>query len=176
MIGILVVLIFLFIYDWYKTNEPYQSEPLQKTNFIINNTNQKYLDTTLMVALNAATIHGKTIMIEDMTPELVAKFRDNGGVHLSAAVIGDPEGKQFILFVDKFTHRSAIRVISHEVVHIMQYSSGRLKVIPNLGIIWEKDTISFDLLYNINYRDRPWEMEAFDNESELASRVEKLLY
>lgn len=175
-IGILVLLISLFIYDWYRSNETYEIQKLDRTNFIVNNTNQKYLDTTLLVALSVANIHGKTIVIENMTEELMKKFRDDGGVHLSAAVIGDPSGNQFLLFVDGFSHRSAIKVMAHEVIHIMQYSSGRLKVIPNLGVIWESDTISFDLLYNLNYRDRPWEMEAFDGESELSSLTEKILY
>lgn len=176
ILGILLVLVFLFIYDSYKANEEYTIDKLDRSNFIINNTEQKYLDTTLLVTLNIAGISGKTIMIENMSEAIRNKFRENGNLHLAAAVIGDIEGRQFILFVDEFSHRSAIEVMAHEVVHIMQYSSGRLKVVSTLGVIWESDTISFDILNDLSYRDRPWEMEAFDGEAELASRAAKILY
>jgi hypothetical protein len=170
----LLVLLVLIIWDAYQSNQPYERVTINSDNYIVNKTDQKYLDTALMVALNQATISGITVVIEELTPEVRDRFTQFGEVHLSAAVAGN--GTQFMLFVDRFSHKGALIPISHEVIHIMQYHSGRLRTIPEYGVVWENDTISFDVLMNTGYRDRPWEMEAFNGENGLKERIEKVLY
>ena len=158
----LLILLILIFWDSYNSNIPYKDITINSDNTIVNKTEQRYLDTALLVALNEAQVSGITVIIEDLTPSVREQFRQFSDIHLSAAVVGN--GKQFILFVDRFSHKGALTPISHEVIHIMQYYSGRLKSIPDYGVVWDSDTISYDVLRATNYRERPWEMEAFDAE------------
>lgn len=174
MAVVLLILLILIFWDSYNSNIPYNTVSIDSDNNIVNKTEQRYLDTALLVALNEAQISGVTVVIEELTSTIREQFRQFGDIHLSAAVVGN--GKQFILFVDRFSHKGALTPISHEVIHIMQYHSGRLKSVPDYGVVWEKDTISYDVLRATDYRERPWEMEAFEGEDGLKEKIQKVLY
>ena len=55
-------------------------------------------------------------------------------------------------------------VLCHEMIHLCQYESGRLKMSPDFKtIIWEDKQYDNSL----NYNEREWEKEAFKNQSKL---------
>jgi hypothetical protein len=62
-------------------------------------------------------------------------------------------------------------VLSHEIVHVHQYYSGRL-IFDDNKITWMGDEYKLD---GLPYDSRPWENEAFFLESELKSRIIKKL-
>jgi hypothetical protein len=81
--------------------------------------------------------------------------------------------KKFLILVNrKLNLPKLFETLSHEFVHIDQYSRGDLEIIGKYAI-WKGDTI--DMTY-AKYEDRPFEIEAFSGQSEIAKELKKLLY
>ena len=80
--------------------------------------------------------------------------------------------KYLILISDKLSDAEAIKVLSHEFIHIYQMEQGYLEMIGNKAI-WYGDTI--DLL-EIPYKKRPFEKEAFKFDDGIKIKLKELLY
>jgi hypothetical protein len=81
--------------------------------------------------------------------------------------------KKFLILVNKNLDFSKLfETLSHEFVHINQYSRGDLAIIGK-NAIWKGDTI--DML-QVKYEDRPFEREAFSKQSSISQDLKKLLY
>ena len=172
---ILLIILVVLIWKSYKAQEPYSPVPLSGNNFVVNQTEYVWADTTVSVALDIAGVEGVTVVIKDLTPEMRNRFRDdNVGVELNAAIVGS--GNQYLLYVYRLNRLDASKVVAHEIIHLLQYRSGRLKILPPKNIVWEGDTISADRLYSIQYSERGWEREAFDGEDGLANKMDEILY
>jgi len=171
----LLIMVVLLIWKSYQEQIPYNVIPKYTENQIYNQTDFKYADTVLSLALHLAEVRGVSVVIKELTPEIREKFKEqNTGVELHAAIIGG--GSQYILYVYQLTRRDALKVMAHEVIHLMQYNSGRLQLLPPDNIVWESDTLKTYNLYNIPYAERPWEREAFDGEDGLTDKMEEILY
>lgn len=80
----------------------------------------------------------------------------------------DEDGKQreFSILVDpKISRSRQIKTFAHEMVHIMQYARGELKLLHGDDYKWmgKKVTIS-----DKHYRKMPWEKEAWKSEKYLS--------
>ena len=171
----LLIMVVLLIWKAIQEQVPYNVVSLSGDNYITNQTEYNFADTTLAVALDIAEVKGVSVIMKELTAELREKFRqENTGVELNAAIFG--VGNQYILYVSKLTRRESLKVMAHEVIHLMQYRSKRLQVLPPKTIVWESDTITTDKLYDIPYGQRPWEREAFDGEDGLTDKMEEILY
>lgn len=172
---VLLIMLILFIGKYLQTETPYNRIELSTNNIIKNESQFSFVDTTLSVALDVAEVRGVYVLVRDLTSDIRQRFSEqNQGVDLQATIIG--RGNQYILYVYKLDRIDALKTISHEVIHLMQYHSGRLQIISPTQIIWQNDTLSDTDLYNIRYISRPWEIEAFDNEATLQKKIEKILY
>ena len=68
--------------------------------------------------------------------------------------------------------REAMRVMSHELIHVQQYATGRLTLIDSVTIRYNGTN------YDINkvpYKDREWETDAFLRQSGLLTLIEAKL-
>lgn len=63
-----------------------------------------------------------------------------------------------------------VRSIFHEMIHIKQMSQGRFKCV-NGCYYWLGKKVP-----ELNYMDRPWEVEAFEYEEKLLDKYEKHVY
>jgi predicted metallopeptidase len=170
-----IILVIVLIWKALQPEEHYSKVELVNTNFIVNDSQLPFIDTTLAVGLNLAGVNFTSVVVKDLTGEIQSKFRqDNVGVELYAAIIGNRS--QFILYIRDVSRRESIKIIAHEIIHLLQYKSGRLSVMPPDKIFWQGDTLTNDDLYNMTYVDRPWEREAFDGEDGLADKMEEILY
>ena len=124
---------------------------LGKENAVLNRTQKNYLDTIVSVGLNELGISGITVLIDPLNKELTT-----GEYEIQAHIIGTQN--QFIIFTEMFSREKSIEVMSHELIHLQQYNSGRL-VKTNGGVIWEGYHIHS--IGDIPYLARPWELEAF---------------
>lgn len=171
----LFLIILLLIWKYMGQQETYNQVPLSNNNYITNHTEFSFLDTTLSVTLDAAEISGVSVIVKDLSSDVRIQFAETtGGVDLQAAIIG--RGNQYIMYVYRLDRINAIRTISHETIHLMQYRSGRIDILSDSKILWEGDTLTKETIYNIPYQFRPWEKEAFDGEGVLSDKVEKILY
>ena len=70
----------------------------------------------------------------------------------------DYEEDEVIIFIAKrLSVENVVRTLFHELVHVKQYESGRL----DHNKLWEGK------LYDCNYYEYPWEVEAFDLEEKM---------
>jgi hypothetical protein len=175
LVIVLVIMLILVFWKWFEDNRTYNKISLQTNNLIHNQSPFEYADTVLSVALQIAKVDGVSVIIKELTPDIRNRFEEeNAGIELNAAVIG--RGSQYIVYVHGLTHRDALIVMAHETIHIIQYRSGRLQILSPKSILWETDTLTSHNVQNMPYVDRPWEREAFDGESGLASKMEQILY
>lgn len=171
----LFIMMVLLIWKYLEEQETYNRVPLSNNNYITNHTEFSFLDTTLSVTLDAAEISGVSVIIKNLSPDVRSQFEETtGGVHLQAAIIG--RGNQYIIYVYNINRMNAIRTISHETIHLMQYRSDRIQILSDSKVLWEGDTLTKETIYNIPYQFRPWEKEAFDGEGGLSEKVETILY
>lgn len=167
---LLVILAILLIVGLYllnkNSNKPYNKVILSKENHITNVTNTVYLDTIINVGLSKLNQSNVSIVILPLTQRQIDQFGDNG--ELKAQIVG--KDNQYIIFVADLTRSEAITVISHELIHLTQYRSGRLKL-TQTGVIWEDKVIDVNLAYD----KRPWELEAFSKQRNLSDKITKVL-
>jgi hypothetical protein len=62
--------------------------------------------------------------------------------------------REFLVEINsKQSQEEIIKTIAHEMVHVKQYVYGELN---------EQGTMWFNVVYNVDYEEQPWEIEAHD--------------
>lgn len=145
---------------------PFSSVELQDNNYVVNNSLPSYYDTIVSVGLDQVGIKGVTVTIGELSDQAKQTFSGELNAHVRFI-----DGK-FYLFIDPLSKKTAITVISHEIIHMKQYLDGTFQY-DDGKITWNGESY---LLDDINYDDRPWETEAFQLESQLASQISKVVY
>jgi hypothetical protein len=167
---ILIILAILLIGGFYLLNrnsdKPYNKVVLSKENHITNLTNTVFLDTIVNVGLSELKQSNVFLLILPLTQKQIDQFGDNG--ELKAQIVGK-EGN-YIIFVSDISRSESITILSHELIHLTQYQSGRL-VLTSKGVIWENELVD----NNLSYDKRPWEIEAFSKQINLSDKIEKVL-
>ena len=157
---------FFYINNGQEGEDYFNNITLSENNIIVNNTKPKYIDTILSIGLDKAGLVGVTVVVNEMSDgaenmipdyELKAHIREWEGV--------------FYLFIGSVSKSEAIRVLSHEIIHIHQYYSDELKYFDG-KVYWRGD--EYDL-NDVNYDKRPWEEDAFDRERSLSNAVGEVL-
>lgn len=173
LLGLTLFVVGMIIWRVTTFDNYYNPVPLSGNNTIINNTKYSYVDTVLSVGLDKMGIGGVTIMVDEVSEEMRNSFYEQNGVELGASIMGNRT--QFLLHITPSERRSIIRVLSHELIHLGQYHSGRLVLTRN-GLIWENQLMSVETMLDIPYGQREWEREAFDNEPTLGKYIDSVLY
>lgn len=158
---------FLLINNSVKEEDYFSQIELSNKNFITNTTINTFYDTIISVGLDEAGISGVNVVVSELSSGAKEKF-DYGELK---AHIRYFEGR-FYLFIEPLNRRKSITVIAHEIVHMKQYLDGTFQY-ENGKITWNGQDY---LLEDITYNDRPWETEAFQLESQLASQISDVIY
>jgi hypothetical protein len=135
-------------------------------NLINNNVFPTYYDTILSVGLEEEGIIGSFVVVSQLSD--AAKEQFNGELKAHVRFFDGV----YYLYTDHMDREEAIRVISHEIIHIHQYNSGQL-IYENGEVTWENKTYD---LNSVDYDYRPWEKDAFNRENELNNKILKILY
>lgn len=105
-----------------------------------------------------------TLMYNDKLLNQLSK----GDVEYSA-LLQNPIPNQYILFVK--TDVSGLQtIICHEMVHLKQYDSGKLKMSQDCKTVWWNGE-KFDATFE--YTNREWEVEAFSLQNKLWRNFKK---
>lgn len=164
---IFALILFVLVLLMSKPEETFKTIELSNKNFVTNRSTKTYLDTIVQVGLDQLGIEGETVMVRNKL-----ETKDLGNDYESEAYIIYNQGQSIIFIKPNVSRTKAIQVIAHELVHLDQYRTERLKVL-NLGLVcWENDTI--DLL-EVPYNERPWEEEAFNYGPLLEEDIKKVL-
>jgi hypothetical protein len=167
LVGLVVLVLGFIIYNSQTNDEPsFKPVELKQQNSVINGSLPSYYDTIVNVGLELAGIEGVTVTIEELSDQAKQAFSGELNAHVRYL-----DGR-FYLFIDPLNKRKAITVISHEIVHMRQYLDGTFKY-DDGKITWNGQPY---LLEDITYDDRPWETEAFQMESQLASQISEVVY
>jgi hypothetical protein len=167
---VLALIALFFLLKYANRTQYYKHISLTEDNYIINFTPNKYVDTIVSVGLKELDVKNCSVTIEEMPQAVKDMFYQQNQLNLQAAVMGD--NFMFDILTSDLNRSEAILIISHELLHLKQYNSGRL-------VIEDNGDINFDnKVYKITelpYNDRPWEIEAFNQQANLANKVHKIL-
>jgi predicted metallopeptidase len=144
---------------------------IETTNLIANRTDRNYLDSIVYVGLNEMNLDSVAITIRQISPEVQAMFDSNS--QLKAHIIG--KENQYIIFVDDMSRDEAIKVLSHELIHLKQYYTKKL-ILEKDKVIWDGKEIYQSEINEIEYKQRPWEAEAFAGQRGLENKIREILY
>lgn len=167
VVGVLLLIILYFLI--FKTNsedKPFNQIQLTENNFIYNEKFPTYYDTILMVAMDEAELAGFNVMLRELTDGAKSQFDGELKAHIRY------ENDDFYLFTGKMSKNEAIEVLSHEVIHMLQYRSGNLSY-TNGKVTWMGEVLD---LNSKEYEQRPWEVEAFQKQSQLMGMVKESLW
>lgn len=136
---------------------------------VYNTTDQGFLDTIVYTGLNHLNICDVIVIIKPL--ESGAQI-DDGGT-LKAHIIG--RDKQYVIYIDQMGRKESLTVMSHELIHLNQYYTGRL-LVKNKMITWQHNTLPLADWVNVSYNNRPWEQEAFQLQGALRDSIITELY
>lgn len=167
---LLIILIIFIIYkiSTYKEKQ-FNKFPFETYHHIINTTNITYIDTIVHSGIQSLNIDSVIIIIKPLIEKQVLLPED---LETKAYIQG--KGYQYLIFIGNYSREENIQTLSHELIHLKQYYRNELILIDNGKTpIWKGDTIN---IKDYKYENRPWEKEAYDNSSNLASKMKLLLY
>lgn len=167
VVGVILIIFILFLI--FKTgtgNKPFNKIDLVENNFIRNETLPSYYDTILSVAMSESGLVGQNVLISELSSVAKNQFDGDLKAHLRYS------NNIFYLFIEPMDRDDAIEVLSHEVIHMLQYSSGNLSYLDG-KVTWMGEVLD---LNSKEYLDRPWENEAFRKQSQLIEVVRELLW
>lgn len=96
--------------------------------------------------------------------QLISKLSEKEGV-LGDCM--DEDDREYTVRIDSSLDRETfIKTLCHELVHVKQYAKNELRQITFKTHKWHRKTLVGDL----EYHERPWEIEAFSMEDELAEK------
>jgi len=144
---------------------------IQTTNMVSNRTDIDYLDSIVYVGLNEMNLDSIAITIRQISPDVQAMFDSES--QLKAHIIG--KGNQYIIFVDEMSRDEAIKVLSHELIHLKQYYTKKL-ILEKDKVYWDGEEIYQREINETEYQRRPWEAEAFAGQRGLENKIREILY
>jgi predicted metallopeptidase len=168
-----ILLLGLIIFYLVKSNKEkyFESIELSDNNTITNFSSHKYVDTVVSLGLDVLNIKDNYVTIRDVPEQIVESFKKQNDMDLGASIIGAND--QYIIYINEMSRATSTKIISHELIHLEQYDSNRLRVIGNGVVIWEGKEMN---VLDIPYNDRPWEREAFKRQDELEKKLLEKLY
>lgn len=169
IIGIL--LIGFIIYLATRKEKPFNELTFPITNVVMNKTTQVYLPTIIYAGLHELNIDSTYIMVFPMSEKMKTNGLGDETYELLGTLIGNKT--QNVLYVNKMNRSDCITVISHELIHLSQFHSGRLVKKDGINtVLWEGKIFDVTL---VPYMDRPWEIEAFKRDKDLEKKIIRLL-
>lgn len=170
LIALLSLVAVFVIYKVATYTEPVFKQVKLNTNNnqVYNSTGVNYMDSIVYVGLDQMHIDGVRVVIRPLI-----KPKSSEDMTFKAHIVATDYN--YIIFTGSYPRAEALTVLTHELIHLHQYHTGRLVVKDN-KITWQGDTSDMDTWLSVSYSNRPWEQEAFKEQGELRDKVKKVLY
>jgi hypothetical protein len=172
LIGLIILLLIIF----YKPTKFTLTEEFIKNNKVsVNSTkkNREFIENVTYVGLFVLDIDSVEVNIFDI-PVIIKRNNFLDGYIIKGLITHNFKNNYTIYLDCNEINTNLLTIISHELIHLKQYQTDRLKVIFGGGFI------KFDGKYyfpkDIKYNNRPWEIEAFDNEYYLTTDIKSIIY
>lgn len=173
---VLAILLGWLLYMAYqsKVDKPFKVVNLSVKNKIINEEFPAYYDTILSVGLDNINIMGITIELHQISESTKNKM-DGFETKAHLRYYNDV----YYLFADKWDRDQTLTILSHELIHIMQYHSGMLSYKDGI-VFWQNspNLVHYEQydLKNTEYTNRPWEDDAFKKQNDMERSITDVLY
>lgn len=171
VISVLLLGLLFFLLNKQNKEQYFNSIELTENNGIVNFSKHNYVDTVVSIGLDVLNVKNNYITIRDVPEQIVESFRKQNDMDLGASIVGAND--QYIIYVNELSRMTSTKIISHELIHLEQYDSDRLRVISSGVVIWEGKEMN---VLDIPYNDRPWEKEAFRRQDDLEKKILEKLY
>ena len=169
------LIILLMIRDKKMAERPFNHFDFPTTLTIENNTGFEDIDTIALVLAHKVFEYDTMHIIVVYIPDHIGSGEVDGEEYMFEAFVQQipflPH-RYLVLMNKKTSKRKLQEVLSHEFVHIKQYESGDLYVYGNM-YDWKGETNRFS---DVKYMERPFEKEAFKNQSKIKKELQKHLY
>lgn len=170
---IILALVFLglFVFVITRKQKPFNKLDIPITNFVTNRTTSDFVTPIINAGLYQLNIDSMYVIVRPMSLVMKTNGIGDNDYEIMGTLIGNRT--QFIMYLDNINRNEAIKIIAHELIHLEQYHTGRLTKmeIPN-HVLWEGKI--YDMLI-IPYKERPWEIEAYEKDSRLARKIHDML-
>jgi len=173
IIGI-ILFSFILIFIAYEIFIPTKDYPFSKIEIVnyhhlYNLTNRTYLDTIVESGLQSLKIDTVTVVIKNIDKSSIVINGED--IDLKAYIVVNND--TYYIFIGDYSRNESITILSHELIHLRQYYD-KMLLISRTGVyLWLGDVIDIS---NMDYNQRPWEIEAFDNQSDNANAMKYILY
>lgn len=171
MISILLLGLIFFLLNKQNKEQYFNPIELSENNGIVNFSKHNYVDTVVSIGLDVLNIKNNYVTIRDVPEQIVENFKKQNDMDLGASIIGTND--QYIIYINELSRITSTKIISHELIHLEQYDSGRLRVISSGVVLWEGKEMN---VLDIPYNERPWEKEAFRRQDDLEKKILEKLY
>lgn len=169
IISVIFIVVTIFIVLKSSISEkPFANVEFENENYVTNTTDEKFMDTIVRVGLDVLDIEGLQVAILPLDSEM--KEALGSDIQLQAYV--KKQNSRFLIYIENLDRKSAIDVISHELIHIKQYLENRI-VVTGGWVLWGNQEYNAEYF---PYSERPWEIEAFALQDGLKNLIVKKLY
>lgn len=146
----------------------------ETTNTVYNRTEHEFYDEVVQVGLRELGIDSVIVSIRQITQE--AKDNFDIDTELRAHIIPNgSRGDNFVIWIDDMGRFESIVVLSHELIHLTQYQTKEL-IVEKDWVNWKGREYTYDDVQRMDYRRRPWEVDAFSKDKQLRFKMEDVLY
>lgn len=169
VIILVLVLLGLIIYLANRPERQFENYEFSGNNLVFNLHEKTYLDTIVHVGLDKMELQGALVIIRPQT-----KPKEIDGKYETEAYIVT-NGQQYVIWIKPNLDRAkAINVLAHELIHLKQYATGQLWVVGGKTIMWQGEIIPD--ITQIEYSERPWEIQAFQQGAYLSKDIKAVLW
>jgi len=172
---ILIVIIIVLFAILYKPTKFTLTEEIIKNNTVIVNStkNKEYVENITYIGLDILDLDSITVNIFDI-PTIIKVNNYLNGYSIKGLIVKN-FNNNYTIFIDyNETPNNLFLILSHELIHLEQYQNNRLELLFGGGIIRFENKLY--ILKDINYNQRPWEIEAFDKEQNLKYNISVILH
>lgn len=160
VLALLSIVLFRPARNFFRTGLEYE-----KNNYVLNKSEKDYFLDIIHIGLNELGIKGATVVIEDGV-----RTEEYERTEIKAVV--NNRGSMYLIRVFDIPTNEVLTVISHELIHILQFETGLLVEYPDRilykGLVYDKDNLP-------PYLSRPWEVDAFYKEYYLRGDIKEKL-
>lgn len=143
---------------------------LTDTLTVIDNTKTPHITEIISAGCYIMGVEPTTIYVLPLTKNIKTIFDKKYYHELKGHVVKNTDNTFVIYINDKLTMEELITVISHEMVHVKQLQTGRLRYTGG-KVLWEGKPASL----KVDYNKRLWEKEAIRYQSYITERVKEIV-
>ena len=166
-----IVILGLVIFLITRKERPFNQLDIPITNSVKNQTELEYVVPIINAGLYQLKIDSTYIMVKPMSLIMKTNGLGDKDYDLMGSLLGNRN--QFMMYLDNINRYDGMDIIAHELIHLDQYHSGRLVKREGFNsVLWEGKI--YDVT-TIPYKERPWEIEAFNRDKDLRKKIYDML-